>query len=265
MATADSVAMVALLQGIMAARPQQCDGNVAAWLTRLWVHEAWREYGDRLACESDVTWLRAKLVQLLVTRFGWQATADDAQLNAGWSLDKPGAAAAAVAGLALGCLQPPFADENLFHGANQLLFGSFGACSEPRGSSSDSSVAVQPAEQAYDVLLPLPRLARLLEEASQRARTGRRRTFTSSRSAKTSARGSALTMRASSSNRCSDGSGSGGDGGAVASDYVFFDDAVLHVVRLARVLRLPGCEYLCANCVPFIEYHANHACITSAT
>lgn len=63
------VCRLLLVQGILNIRPAQCGMDVRGVLTRLWVHEHLRVFGDRLVCAADVNWLRQLIHELLASKF----------------------------------------------------------------------------------------------------------------------------------------------------------------------------------------------------
>jgi hypothetical protein len=162
-----------VLQGVLSLSPAACGANVPAALTRVWVHETQRVYGDRLVCAADQAVLHEQLLQLLVARFGWRAeAAEDAALQpaaASAASASPTFFAAGAAGsLAAGSRAACVASRALLEGTEQLLFGDFARALGQRRQERGS----------YDVLPPLDVLASLSWQPSRRERarrTGRSR------------------------------------------------------------------------------------------
>ncbi|KAF8058456.1 DNAH6 [Scenedesmus sp. PABB004] len=193
--------------GVLSIRPAQCGGCPTAVLTRLWAHEVQRVFGDRLVCRDDRDWLAGQQQRLLVSQFGWQPPPADGAAD-GAAAPPPGADGVASAGL--------------FGGDAPLLFGDFGRPGVPR------------RERAYEQLPGVPQLAALLARCQEEYNA---------------ARGTAASAALAAAAAAAAGRRPGGAAGAAAAaapvggccrlDLVFFRDAVLHVVRLARVLRRP--------------------------
>lgn len=232
-----------VLQGVLSLSPAACGANVPAALTRVWVHETQRVYGDRLVCAADQAVLHEQLLQLLVARFGWRAeAAEDAALQpaaASAASASPTFFAAGAAGsLAAGSRAACVASRALLEGTEQLLFGDFARALGQRRQERGS----------YDVLPPLDVLASLMERhLDEHNRCAGNPAGASALGAPAAVDGAAARRRSSAAGvsglepAAAAPAGALVDAGARAMQLVFFPDAVLHVVRLARVLRQPRC------------------------
>lgn len=236
--------MSRLLSGILSISPAACGGDVPAALTRLWTHEVQRVFGDRLVCGEDRAWLRQLQQELLVSKFGWQVgprsskPEDQVQLqdtatgagggsSSSVGLVAPGtqssSSAPSLFGGAAAAAQACVASDALFNGPDQVLFGDF------------SKLGASSGERVYEPLAGVSKLASLLERYLDKFNiSGGKAASAASAAAAAAAEGGG----AHSSDGKQQQEGSRGSGGS-RLDLVFFEDAVLHVVRLARVLRQP--------------------------
>jgi dynein heavy chain len=211
--------MSRVLSGILSIAPAACGGDVPAALTRLWVHEVQRVFGDRLVCDEDRAWLRQLQQELLVSKFGW-APADRKQKQAA---QDPGAQLASQAAVPKSLFssgasaQSCTASDALFDGPDQVMFGDF------------SKIGMSVQDKVYEPLAAMSKLAGLLDRYLDEYNISGGKAA-SVAAAAAAAEGSAL------------GDGKQQKGGKDRGDHldlVFFQDAVMHVVRLARVLRQP--------------------------
>jgi dynein heavy chain len=223
-----------LQQGILSIRPAQCGGNVPAALTRLWLHEVQRVFGDRLVCQDDRAWLQELQQDLLKSKFGWKSAS---AVGSGPTSLAAGPAGSRVVSAAASAASSYAAVEGevsnaLFEGDEAVLFGDF------------LKMGLARSERCYEQLPSMPKLAQLMERYLEEFNASRGKA------------GSAAMAEAAAAAGARKGAGVGaaaaaGGGGGGRMDLVFFRDAVMHVVRLARVLRQPRwvwCSYF-ISCV----------------
>jgi hypothetical protein len=221
-----------LQQGILSIRPAQCGGNVPAALTRLWLHEVQRVFGDRLVCQEDKAWLQELQQDLLHSKFGWRNApisgngltppAGSAGLTAIGMLPSGSRIASAAASTAssYGAVEGEVSDA-LFEGDDAVLFGDF------------LKMGLARSERCYEQLPSMPKLAQLMERYLEEFNASRGKA------------GSVAMAEAAAAAGARKGAGAGaaaaaaGGGGGGRMDLVFFRDAVMHVVQLAQVLRQP--------------------------
>lgn len=211
-----------VLAGVLSIAPAACGGDVPAALTRLWVHEVQRVFGDRLVCEEDRSWLRQLQQELLVSKFGWRPDAGQPRPDAN-SSDKcttiAGDQVTSRSAFVLGhggssCV----VSGALFDGPEQVLFGDL----------SKMGVSVQ--ERSYEPLAGMDKLASLFERYLDE--------YNISGGKSASAAAAAAAAAADGGHEKQQKGAAGKDRGH-QMDLVFFQDAILHAVRLARVLRQP--------------------------
>ncbi len=65
------------MQGLLSIRPAQCGMDVRGVLTRLWLHEHLRVFGDRLNCAEDAQWLQQLLAKLLTSKFDYKTDPEE--------------------------------------------------------------------------------------------------------------------------------------------------------------------------------------------
>jgi dynein heavy chain len=217
--------MSRVLGGILSISPPACGGDVPAALTRLWVHEVQRVFGDRLVCEEDRGLLRTLQQELLVSKFGWAPGSDRKQQQQQAPTTTANAAAAAPQKSLFGSssgAQACVASDALFDGPEQVLFGDF------------SKLGTSAQERVYEPLAGMAKLAGLLERYLDEYNIS---------GGKAASAASAAAAAAAEGGQSGDGKQRGralaGRDRGSHMDLVFFQDAVLHVVRLARVLRQP--------------------------
>jgi dynein heavy chain len=216
--------LLLLQQGILSIRPAQCGGNVPAALTRLWLHEVQRVFGDRLVCQQDKEWLQELQQQLLCSKFGWR------DASASGSGITTAASAAAMQGSRIASAAPAASSyaavdgqvsDALFDGDEAVLFGDF------------LKMGLARRERCYEQLTSMPKLAQLMERYLDEFNASRGKASSAAMAEAAAAAGG----RKGAGGAAAAAAAGGGCGGRM--DLVFFRDAVLHVVRLARVLRQP--------------------------
>lgn len=211
--------MSRVLGGILGIAPPACGGDVPAALTRLWVHEVQRVFGDRLVCEEDRALLRQLQQELLVSKFGW-APGDRKQQQAPTTANTSAAAPPkSLFGSGLNA-QACAASDALFDGPEQVLFGDF------------AKMGISAQERVYGPLAGMAKLAGLLERYLDEYN------ISGGKAASTVSAAVAAEGGHQGDGKQQGRAAAGRDRGT-RMDLVFFQDAVLHVVRLARVLRQP--------------------------
>jgi hypothetical protein len=234
-----------VLQGVLSIAPASCGGNVPVALTRLWVHEVQRVFGDRLVCDADRAWLQQLQQELLVSKFGWQhaaAAASPSSASSSTSAQEPSSAGPSAASFftAPSASKACTASAALFESADQVLLGDFG------------KLGLSRPERAYEELPGVDALAGLLERYLDEYNLSGGVAASAARTSAAAAAGAggrrhsnivAVQPVAASVDAGPAPAGSKGDGvrRAPPLQLVFFRDAVLHVVRLARILRQPRC------------------------
>lgn len=213
--------MSRVLGGILSITPPACGGDVPATLTRLWVHEVQRVFGDRLVCEEDRALLRQLQQELLVSKFGW-APGDRKQQQAPTTANPSAAVPSkSLSGFGLGA-QACVASDALFDGPEQVMFADF------------AKIGIAAQERVYEPFAGMAKLAGLLERYLEEYNIS---------GGKAASAASAAAAAAAEGGHQGDGKQQGqavaGRDRRARMDLVFFQDAVLHVVRLARVLRQP--------------------------
>lgn len=221
-----------LLGGLLSIAPAACGGDVPAALTRLWAHEVRRVFGDRLVCEEDQQWLRQLQLELLVSKFGWRsAPPENMQPDAVAPAGDNEAGHTAVKSMfqASAAGQACIASAALLHGPEQVLFGDF------------SKMGVCRQERVYEPLASIAKLALLFGRYLDIYNISGGKAASAATAAATAAAADGCTQAAGRHNsNAAAGKGQGVDSCSNSHmDLVFFEDAVLHVVRLARVLRQP--------------------------
>jgi len=230
--------MSRLLAGLLSIAPTACGGDVPAALTRLWVHEVQRVFGDRLVSDEDRAWLHQLQQELLVSKFGWQpgppSQESHTAVHAGATAvgmapaDHP-AASRSMFGSASG--QACVATNTLFEGPEQVLFGGF------------SKLGVSQQERVYEPLGSTVKLATLMERYLDEYNISGGKSASAASAAASAAAAEGGPQGAA---RAAGADGKKDKGAVLGSkdrghhmDLVFFQDAILHVVRLARILRQP--------------------------
>lgn len=214
--------MSRVLGGILSIAPPSCGGDVPAALTRLWVHEVQRVFGDRLVCEEDRALLRQLQQEMLVSKFGW-APGDRKQQQAPAPANPSAAAPPPKSLFGSGSsAQASVASEAVFEGPDQVLFGDF------------AKMGIAAQERVYEPLAGMAKLSGLLERYLEEYNIS---------GGKAASAAAAAAAAAAEGGYQGDGKQQGravaGRDRGARMDLVFFQDAVLHVVRLARVLRQP--------------------------
>lgn len=211
------------LQGLLTIRPAQCGGNVSAALTRLWVHEVQRVFGDRLVCQEDREWLEDLQQHLLVSKFGWRAAPAD---HAAGSVHPMGPArfTNALQALQLGDGE---VSKSLFEGEDQVLFGDF------------MKMGIARQERAYEQLPSISKLSLLMERYLEEYNSARGKSASAAIAAASAAAAGGRGAGQSGGSSTAAAAAAAGSGSGSQMQLVFFQDAVLHVIRLARILRQP--------------------------
>lgn len=210
--------MSRLLAGLLSIVPAACGGDVPVALTRLWVHEVQRVFGDRLVCEEDHGWLRQLLQELLVSKFSW-APGDTKRPQSAAVAAGADQASKSMFGSGPGT-QACIACEALFEGPDQVLFGDF------------TKMGVSMHERVYEPLSGTQKLAGLMERyLDEYNMSGGKAASAATAAAAAAAEGGSQSGQQQ--------RGAVGKDRGSQMDLVFFQDAVLHVVRLARILRQP--------------------------
>eukprot|EP00775_Hariotina_reticulata_P007079 gene7079-7292_t len=213
-----------VFQGLLALNPAQSSAAPGAGftgITQLWCHEVIREFGDRLNNDGDVALLRQLVRQQLLDKLGWQEPSEGSNTSHDSPADAP------VHGTGwnpLGAAAQQVVSDSLFEGDNQILFGDIGKI----GLTRDQKV--------YEKLPNIAKLASLLEVYLEEYNICRGR---ASSAALAAAATSGDGLRRQPAATAAAAAAEVGRGGSQLQ-LVFFKDAVLHVVRLARVLRRAG-------------------------
>jgi hypothetical protein len=177
-----------------------------------------RVFGDRLNNDHDLNWLQQLVQQLLRDTFGWKEPSEGSSMCHDDSACTPahGSSGTDTLGPA-----PPAVRAALFDGDDQILFGDIEKIGKPR------------AERVYEKLPSISKLASLLEVYLEEFNTCRGRASSAALAAAApSGAGSQQPPVATAAVAAAEVSR-----GSSQLQLVFFKDAVLHVVRLARVLR----------------------------
>lgn len=186
-------------------------------------------FGDRLVSQEDRAWLQDLQQQILMTKFGWKiarasnslvaAVPSPAGFATGFGQVAVSQHSAASAVAADGQVSPA-----LFDGDEQVLFGDF------------IKMGLARHERVYEQLPSIRKLAALMERYLHE--------FNTSRGKASSAAMAEAAAAAGGRRGKNDPGAAAGAAGCCKMELVFFKDAVLHVVRLARVLRQPRCVEL---------------------
>lgn len=181
-----------------------------------------RVFGDRLVCQQDKAWLQDLQQQLLRSKFGWRDasasgssnfSAAPASMQGTHGASAVSAAAASYAGV------DGLVSDALFAGDEAVLFGDF------------LKMGLARSERCYEQLPSMPKLAQLMERYLEE--------YNASRGKASSAAIAEAAAAAGARKAAGAGAAAAAGGGGGRMDLVFFADAVMHVVRLARVLRQP--------------------------
>lgn len=176
-------------------------------------------FGDRLATPEDRDWLQDLQEHLLLSKFGWKSApaADSTNILGSTTTN-------ALPSLTFG---DGLVSESLFDGEEQVLFGDF------------MKMGVSRDERVYEQLPSIAKLAQIMERYLEEYNATRGSSRSAAMAAATAAAAGARSAAQPGGGSSATAAAAAGGGGGSQMELVLFKDAVLHVVKLARILRQP--------------------------